>query len=219
MYSHILLFGATGAAGSLFAKFALRKNYKLTIYVRNPGKVDPDIASHKNVTVITGELSDQSKLLEAVKTGVDSVVLLVGGDMSTKGTPLLDGIKTLYPILIAQNVKRVIVLSTPSYSDPKDKTNLFFWFGVRALWYLARDQQLQVIGLATHTISQSLEQLEWTVIRIPMLTNHSAMPVYAGYVGDGRAKSKLSRQSLAQWCLEELEAKNWVGKAPFLSNK
>jgi hypothetical protein len=93
-----------------------------------------------------------------------------------------------------------------------------FWLGTRLLWYIAPDQQLQVIGLATYTIQQPLEQLEWTVVRIPMLTNHGQMPLHAGYVGDGRAKSKLSRQSLAEWCLQELEAKEWVGKALFLSN-
>lgn len=103
MYSHILLFGATGqlkpllfvvvhadwvpgAVGSLFARHALQKGYKLTVYVRNPDKLHPEIASHKNVIFIKGDLSDKTTLLEAVRTGVDSVVLLVGGDTSTKGT-------------------------------------------------------------------------------------------------------------------------------------
>lgn len=64
----------------------MQKSYKLTIYVRNPARLDTDIISHDNVTVIVGELSDQTKLREAVKTGVDSVVLLVGGGVFTKGT-------------------------------------------------------------------------------------------------------------------------------------
>lgn len=65
----------------------MQKSYKLTIYVRNPARLDTDIISHENVTVIVGELSDQNaKLREAVKAGVDSVVVLVGGGVFTKGT-------------------------------------------------------------------------------------------------------------------------------------
>jgi hypothetical protein len=43
------------------------------------------------------------------------------------------------------------------------------------------------------------------------------MPMHTGYVGDGRAKSKLSRQSLAEWCLQELEAKEtgWKSTVSF----
>jgi hypothetical protein len=75
------------------------------------------------------------------------------------------------------------------------------------LWYQARDQQVQVIGLATHTIKQDVKQLEWTVFRVPILTDEGNKPVHAGYTGYGKAKTKLSRQSLAEWCLEELEVK------------
>jgi hypothetical protein len=95
---------------------------------------------------------------------------------------------------------------------------ILFWLGPRVLWYLGRDQQVQVIGLAEHTIAQDVKKLEWTVLRIPILTDDGSKPVHAGYTGDGKAKTKLSRQSLAEWCLEELEAKKWVGRAPFLSN-
>lgn len=85
------------------------------------------------------------------------------------------------------------------------------------LWYLARDQQVQVIGLASFTVAQSTK-LEWTVVRIPMLTDLHSKPVHAGYTGDKKGTMKLSRQSLAEWCLEELQAGKWIGKAPFLSN-
>jgi putative NADH-flavin reductase len=72
--------------GALFATAALQNDYKLTVYVRNPQKLGKEISSHANTTVIQGEMSDENKLHEAVKTGVDAVALLAGGDMSTKGT-------------------------------------------------------------------------------------------------------------------------------------
>lgn len=95
---------------------------------------------------------------------------------------------------------------------------LFFSIGTWLLWHLARDQQLQVIGLAEFTINQPLDKLKWTIPRIPRLTSSGVKPVHAGYVGDGLAKTSLSRESLAEWCLNELKVGQWIGKAPFLSN-
>lgn len=60
--------------------------------MRKPENLQPYIASHNNVTIVVGELSDRERLLGAVRTGVDCAVLLVGGDVSTRGT-----VRPLYP--------------------------------------------------------------------------------------------------------------------------
>ena len=72
--------------------------------------------------------------------------------------------------------------------------------------------------MAKYTKEQAIDQLEWTVPRITFLTNGESKPVYAGYVGDGRSGLAVTRRSVADWCLTELFAKKWVGKAPVLSN-
>lgn len=82
---------------------------------------------------------------------------------------------------------------------------------------LARSTYQQVVGMGKYTASYPIFQLEWTIPRIPFLTNGESKAVYAGYVGDAKNGFFLSRSSLADWALQELEAREWVGKAPALS--
>jgi len=56
----------------------------------------------------------------------------------------------------------------------------------------------------------------WTMFRVPYLTTGSTHPVRATYAGKNEGV-KLSRAALAEWVLEEIDAKKWVGKAPMLS--
>lgn len=110
MYSHILLFGATGQIHSLNPHEndgnsswwtntlirshrcalceggSLKTSYKLAVYVHNLQKLSQGISSHPNTMITKGEISDENMLRGALKTGVNVVTLLVGGDTSTKGT-------------------------------------------------------------------------------------------------------------------------------------
>ena len=64
------------------------------------------------------------------------------------------------------------------------------------------------------------EGIEWTVFRVPHLTNNVPdRPVWAGFVGpDHKGSLELSRKSQARWLLREIEERQWVNKAPFLGN-
>ena len=86
MGSHILLFGATGQCGSIFAQRALFADHRVTLYVRSPQKLSKELSSHPKATVVVGQLNDKEKLVEALKYGADSCVLLIGGDPWTSGT-------------------------------------------------------------------------------------------------------------------------------------
>lgn len=67
------------------------------------------------------------------------------------------------------------------------------------------------------------DDLDWTVFRVPVLTNGSGdLPVSAGflsssdYAGGGWS---LSRASLAKWVIEEVKSPKWIKQLPALSNK
>ena len=69
----------------------------------------------------------------------------------------------------------------------------------------------QVVGMGQLTISHPTEQMAWTVPRIPILTNGVSAEVHTGYIGDGKTGYFISRKSLADWCLRELEVGEWIG--------
>lgn len=75
---HILVLGATGGIGHWVVKLlAQDENMALTVYVRNPGKLDKTLAGQ--VKVITGDVLDTANLSDAMK-GQDIVVAALSGD-------------------------------------------------------------------------------------------------------------------------------------------
>ncbi len=77
-------------------------------------------------------------------------------------------------------------------------------------------------GSATMTAIAKLfldDDLDYTIFRVPFLTNGPAAKVHAGYYGpEYQGSQSLSRLSIVNWVLEEIEANQWVKKEPALGN-
>jgi hypothetical protein len=67
-------------------------------------------------------------------------------------------------------------------------------------------------------LTAAQEDLDWTIFRVPYLTNGATLPVHAGYLGDAQDGSLLSRASLARWVLDELVSPEWTQRAPKVSH-
>ncbi|KAK0822427.1 hypothetical protein LTR73_009302, partial [Friedmanniomyces endolithicus] len=65
-------------------------------------------------------------------------------------------------------------------------------------------QEINAMSRATATLLGN--KVEWTLFRVPFLTNSDAKPVRAGFLGDGTDGLFLSRNSAAVWVLQELKA-------------
>ena len=61
-------------------------------------------------------------------------------------------------------------------------------------------------------------ELDWTIVRVPVLTSHNNKEVIAGYVGDGKTKTTLARVGFSSFTLKELEKNEWTKKAPLISS-
>ena len=75
---HILLIGGTGICGLVFTKAAIQAGHAVTLYVRNPSKIPPELASRPGVHVIQGELGDEEGLKKAAACEADTFVSLAG---------------------------------------------------------------------------------------------------------------------------------------------
>lgn len=69
-----------------FCAAALKQGHKLTLYVRNPTKIPPEIASSDDVTVIKGNLEDVAGLEQATASGATHFVSFAGPTVNSKGT-------------------------------------------------------------------------------------------------------------------------------------
>ncbi|KAJ5623207.1 hypothetical protein N7490_011812 [Penicillium lividum] len=219
MAPHILVLGATGQSGLDFCRAALLQGHQLTLYVRSPKKIPEDIASATAVSVVEGTLEDQSKLREAIASGPTVFVSFAGPVSRANGTPVTDAMKIIFPLLIENNYKRALVLGTCSYPAPEDKGGFKWKASVILIKIIGGSAYQEFNGLGSFVASQDVNQLKWTLFRVPFLGNGAEAPVKTTYTGSGEDGMFLSRKSIAAWVLAEMkEDSKWVGKTPVLSN-
>jgi uncharacterized protein len=70
---NVAVIGATGKTGQRVTSELLQRGHHVTAVVRNPSKVQ----SHKDVTIVTSDLSDAKQIASVLK-GVDAVVSAYG---------------------------------------------------------------------------------------------------------------------------------------------
>jgi hypothetical protein len=127
--------------------------------------------------------------------------------------------KHIFPILVDNNYKRAMVLGTCSYTAPEDKGALKWKASIFLIKIIGGSAYEELNSLGSFVASQDASQLEWTLFRVPFLTNGPDAPVTATYTGTGKDGLFLSRKSLATWVLDQIsEDSEWVGKSPVLSN-
>lgn len=127
--------------------------------------------------------------------------------------------KSIFPILIANNYKRALVLATCSFRAPEDKDALKWKAVIFLIKTFFRPGYEEFNGLGAFVSSQDTSQLKWTLFRVPVLNDGPAAPVNATFTGSGSDSIFLSRKSMAAWVLDQLpEDSEWVGKAPALGN-
>lgn len=223
---HILLLGGTGICGTIFTRAALEAGHKLTLYVRTPSKIPSELSSNANLSVVQGEFGDAEGLKKAAACGADIFISLAGPTLGKReGTPITNALQTLYPLLLANGTtKRILILSTASYSAPEDTPSIKWFFAINFyIKVIGGDTYEEIRGMAEETVALG-EKIDWTVFRVPLLhgkeLGENDGPVNAVYVGDkkGRDGLNLDRGRLARWILEELEEGKWMCACPFVAN-
>ncbi|KAG5636566.1 hypothetical protein H0H81_007618 [Sphagnurus paluster] len=217
----ILILGATGAAGILLIRHTLRQYESSTIvlYVRSPNKVPDNIKENASITIVQGQLDDNETLSKALQ-GADVVLSALGpsvrrGPFHPSNTPLAHAYSTVIVLMHELGVKRLICLGTASITDPADKFNLAFSILINGVATFARNAYNDVVAIGKNVRTQGVD-LDWTIVRVPILTNSDSEEVIAGYVGDGKTNTFLSRAGFAAFVVEEIERREWVQKAPLI---
>ncbi|KAF8846936.1 NAD(P)-binding protein [Acephala macrosclerotiorum] len=230
MKYHILLLGGSGICGLIFTRAALEAGHTLTLYVRTPSKIPEDLSSNTRLSIIQGELGDEEGLKKAAACGADVFISFAGPTLGRReGTPITNAVKILYPALLStKTYKRILILSTASYTAPEDRASLKWWVAINCyIKVIGGDTYTEIRGMAEETVSLG-EKISWTLFRVPLLRgekldddwNKGELGVEACYVGDrkGRDGLFLDRGRLARWVLGELDEGKWVGCSPLVSN-
>ncbi|KAF5373762.1 hypothetical protein D9758_000859 [Tetrapyrgos nigripes] len=219
----LLILGATGPVGILLAREALTslENCSLVLYIRSPDKVPEDIKSNPAVTIIEGQLTNLESLSGAME-GVDAVLSALGpsvrkGPFHPSGCPLAAAIENVIQIMHKKGIKRLIVLGTASITAPEDKPDIKFKALVTAVSLGAHNAYKDVVAIGENIKKES--DLDWTIVRVPLLTDKEKRDVVSGFIGDGKVGTTLARVGFGVFVIRGLLKMNnsaWIRKAPVI---
>jgi len=208
----IAVFGSTGPSGQLIVKYALSKGYEVIAYARNPSKIN---FQNKNLTVIEGTLSDITAI-ECAVSGVQAVVSILGATTNVKTTELSDGTQNIIDAMKKHNVRRLVAMGTASVEDANDRPVWKFRLLVKIVKSLIPGAYNEIRRIGSQVKQSSLD---WTLVRLAMLTNGPAKGIkHVGYYGIDNINLTVTRADLAKFFVDQLENREYIQKAPAISN-
>ena len=215
-YMNITLFGASGAIGQLVIQQAIQNGDRVIAYVRRQDSIS---IRHKRLKIIVGELSNESKMEEAIEDA-DVVISTLGPALNTsrkvKSLPIANGHKIIIQIMEKMNKQRLITLGTPTIRAKEDKKQLITVFpGIMAkILFPTGYQEMKKIE---ELIKQSI--LDWTVVRILNPNPKHSGKNYTISLGDTKGKMSVSRENVAE-CMYDIAKNNtYQKKMPIVFNK
>jgi uncharacterized protein YbjT (DUF2867 family) len=214
----VVILGGTGPCGILLIEEALAAKHVIVVYARSPQKLPAHLNEHPDTTIIKGELED-SKALDTALAGADAVLSALGPSRGNpSGTPIARGYSAVLESMRRQGVKRLIALGTPSIKDENDKSSMVYSAMVTAVAYGASSAYKDIVAVGE--VIRACEDIDWTIVRVPMLKNEKNREVRAGYIGDGGAGAgyTLARLGFAVFVLRELEKGEWMKQAPLITS-
>ena len=209
----IAVLGATGRTGRIFVQEAVRRGHTVKALVRN---VNARHDFPPGVKVIHGDATDEISLQHVIE-GADVVVSLLG---HTRGSPSDLKVKSTrlsLSIMQANGVKRFLRLASAPVGvrgegdNPTAGQKL-----VAALMKIFAGAMVNDELKASEDVRSS--SVAWTIVRAPMLSDAPYPGRYqVGSLGRTSGR-KVSRATLAQFILDEIENGNNIGKSPLVTD-
>lgn len=209
----LTVFGATGKSGRILVRKALEAGHELTAFARTPEKLD---ARHDRLSVVKGDALDAAAVAEAIR-GSDAVVSLIGVNPKSLEPVFAASVANMIAGMRAAGVRRLVLSAGAGVGDPNDAGGLAGRLIGGLIKLLAR--RAYEDGLAAAAAIRAAADLDWTMVRLPMLSDEPGGrgSLRIGYLGKGTGP-RLSREDLAGFMLRELVERRYVRQAPVISN-
>lgn len=203
---NILVLGATGRTGKIFAKLATNQNHEVTAIVREKNR-----GTLPKVKYIEGSPTD-GKLLSDALRGIDAVVVSLNINRTSDNpfakvlsplTIISDSVKALIPAMEKNGVKRIITISASGVGDSWGDMFLIVRLLIRysniMRAYEDHDRQEQLIKNSN---------LDWTIVR-PVMLSDKESDKFTATLGKPKGGS-ISRAGVAKFVLDALEEEKYV---------
>jgi len=189
----LFILGATGGIGRHLVSLALEHGHQVTAYVRAPQKIG---IPHERLAVVKGDVFDTGQLALAL-AGHDAVLSAFGPLTIRSSTLRRQFGRTLATAMRAGGVRRAQVVSAAF---------LFKGLGLGAAVLKATLFRQMIPDMAGMETEVCQDDLDWTIVRPPRLTNGPACHAYR--VADGtlpKGGLYISRADVAHFMIGEVE--------------
>ena len=123
----LCILGATGRTGEELVLQALEKDYSVVAYVRHPNK----LTKRRQITMVTGELNDITKMASAMK-GCDAVLVALGNPVSNSSGNLFSlAMPNIIEAMDKAGIRRLISLSALGVGATYHNTRYPYRMGAR----------------------------------------------------------------------------------------
>jgi putative NADH-flavin reductase len=205
---NIIVFGASGPTGREFVKQAIEEGHKLTLIVRDPTSFN---LNHPKIKVIKGDVLE-SPSFENEIMGKDAVISCLGSGGKTKPTIIYSkGIENIISAMEAYRVKRLICISAMGLTI-NDKMSLLGKILTKFVAQKIYKEPYIDMRLMENILEKT--NLDWTIVRPPMLTNKSKKGIYKVGINEHISRPlRISRADLANYMLNSIDdAKTFKAK-------
>ena len=204
----IALLGSTGFLGKHILKHALDEGHEIRALVRLPEKLEEFI---EQVEYVQGDYFKARSISETLK-GCQVVVSAIAPAKNIQPTEYKKALRNLVNEMKGQGIDRLIQVSEASVKINGSATNFATQF-IRLKQRLFNYQKLKIRDLEAELISNSA--LAWILIRPQKIEclNYAELKVNAQKL----YSKKVDVDSLAQFIISQLQSKQWIHKAPLVS--
>lgn len=210
----LTVFGATGGTGTQLVRQALAAGQDVTAVVREPARLD--VPSHDRLEVTPADVLDPGSIVATV-TGGDAVVSALGSHAGRAPTSVCqDGTHSIMEAMGKAGVRRLVVVSNSGMIADKGDG-----LGTRRLAkpVLQRILRDPYVDMARMDDDVRGSDLDWTIVRPPMLTNGRHTGRYRTSVGRNvRGGRTIARANLADGILRLLDDPRAVRAEIFIAH-
>ena len=206
----VLIIGAAGKTGALVLDKALKAGHDVTILLHEHKKEEHYPAT---VQVVYGDVRNPTRL-DQVMAGQQAVIDVIGGTKPYLETDLESGAaKVVIEVMRRNQVKRLIVVSAMGVADSKEHAGFFYEHLLMPLFLggIMRDK-------ARMETEVEHSGLDFTIVRPPLLKDSDETRQIHLVTGDAKAHT-ITRGDLAQFLVDQLTSKQYVGQEVTIANK
>ncbi len=208
----LAIFGATGALGSECVRLALIAGHELSVLVRDPKKLRPELEG--KIYVVTGNALEYADVDRAVLPGTDAVLFAIGVDKNSPKNLCTDVTRHILKIMREKNVGRLVWCGGGSTLVPEDKIG----FGAKfvkmysriflPLRYFDKENQFALLD--------KNRDVDWIGVRPLQMKTGAHTGNYRVGFNPFNGFSEISFSDCAGAMLGMLNNDAWIGKAPIV---